>query len=230
MDEGRKRVLAIVAGILVARHLKTPEDLGESRPSPRTECFDRVRCPMGRSDHDADRWRVRQFTEERKTMTATFEDTLLSVWRQALVEDRKTVTLEGGQYPVRPTSRSKLREVDFRFEEQTLRGLEQNPNTRLALGTTGTRGKEGHAIPKRRPIHRQRGRRQAAILWAPRSCSINKRTEEHHQLKRCAHKATARVRKTVQIAPSWWKRFRLKRVKYSQGSLPRFCHERFACG
>jgi hypothetical protein len=37
MEEGRKRVLAIVAGILVARHLKTPEDLGDSRPSPRTE-------------------------------------------------------------------------------------------------------------------------------------------------------------------------------------------------
>jgi hypothetical protein len=37
VDEGRKRVLAIVAGILVARHLKTPEDLGDSRPSPRTE-------------------------------------------------------------------------------------------------------------------------------------------------------------------------------------------------
>ena len=36
-DEGRKRVLATVAGILVARHLKMPEDLGESRPSPRTE-------------------------------------------------------------------------------------------------------------------------------------------------------------------------------------------------
>jgi hypothetical protein len=37
MDEGRKRVLAIVAGILVARHLKNPEDLHESHPSPRTE-------------------------------------------------------------------------------------------------------------------------------------------------------------------------------------------------
>lgn len=37
MDEGRKRVLAIVTGILVARHLKTSEDLGDSRPSPRTE-------------------------------------------------------------------------------------------------------------------------------------------------------------------------------------------------
>jgi hypothetical protein len=34
MDEGRKRVLAIVAGILVARHLKSPEDLNDSRPTP----------------------------------------------------------------------------------------------------------------------------------------------------------------------------------------------------
>jgi hypothetical protein len=37
MDEGRKRVLAIIAGILIARHLKNPEDLRDSRPSPRTE-------------------------------------------------------------------------------------------------------------------------------------------------------------------------------------------------
>jgi hypothetical protein len=36
MDEGRKRVLAIVAGILVARHLKNPEDLQDGKPSPRT--------------------------------------------------------------------------------------------------------------------------------------------------------------------------------------------------
>ena len=37
MDEGRKRVLAIVAGILVARHLKTADDLFDSKSSPRTE-------------------------------------------------------------------------------------------------------------------------------------------------------------------------------------------------
>ena len=37
MDEGRKRVLAIVAGILVARHLKTDDDLFDSKRSPRTE-------------------------------------------------------------------------------------------------------------------------------------------------------------------------------------------------
>lgn len=30
-------MLAIVAGILVARHLKNTEDLHDSRPSPRTE-------------------------------------------------------------------------------------------------------------------------------------------------------------------------------------------------
>lgn len=37
MEEGRKRVLGIIAGILVARHLRTTEDLFDSRSSPRTE-------------------------------------------------------------------------------------------------------------------------------------------------------------------------------------------------
>ena len=39
MDEGRKRVLAIVAGILVAHHLKSTEDLFDNRASPRTEAM-----------------------------------------------------------------------------------------------------------------------------------------------------------------------------------------------
>jgi hypothetical protein len=62
-------------------------------------------------------------------MAASLEETLISVWRQVLVEDAKTVALEGQSYIVRQTSRFKLREVDFRFENQMLRGLEQNPNT-----------------------------------------------------------------------------------------------------
>jgi len=37
MDEGRKRVIGIMAAILVARHLKTTEDLFNSRDSPRTD-------------------------------------------------------------------------------------------------------------------------------------------------------------------------------------------------
>ena len=44
MDEGRKRVLAIIAGVLIARHLKNPEDLRDSRPSPRTESL--VACAV----------------------------------------------------------------------------------------------------------------------------------------------------------------------------------------
>jgi hypothetical protein len=75
-------------------------------------------------------------------MTASLEDTLISVWRQALVDDARAVVLESGTYPVRRTSRSKLREVDFQFEDQMLRGLEQNPktNSRWAqLARKGTR-------------------------------------------------------------------------------------------
>jgi hypothetical protein len=39
MDEGRERVLAIVAGILVAGHLTTTEGLFDHRVSPRTEAM-----------------------------------------------------------------------------------------------------------------------------------------------------------------------------------------------
>jgi hypothetical protein len=39
VEEGRKRVLAIVAGILVASHLKTTEDLFDNRASPKTEAM-----------------------------------------------------------------------------------------------------------------------------------------------------------------------------------------------
>jgi len=38
MDEGRKRVVAIIAGIIVARHLDTADDLfGGAQGSPRTD-------------------------------------------------------------------------------------------------------------------------------------------------------------------------------------------------
>lgn len=37
MEEGRKRVLGIMASILMARHLKTTEELHDNRSSPRTE-------------------------------------------------------------------------------------------------------------------------------------------------------------------------------------------------
>ena len=75
-------------------------------------------------------------------MAASLEGTLISVWRQALVEDARTVTLENETYPVRRTSRAKLREVDFRFNAEMLRGLEQNPNTNSRWAQLAQEGKK----------------------------------------------------------------------------------------
>src|SRR5713101_8139179 len=68
--------------------------------------------------HDAD-------SEE----TMTLEEALVTIWRRALVEGAAEVELDGQRFAVRETPRKRLREVDFVFEGQTLRGLEQNPKT-----------------------------------------------------------------------------------------------------
>ena len=61
---------------------------------------------------------------------STLEEALISVWRQALVEGAKSVSLAGKAYPVRRTQRRGLCQVDFEVEGETLRGLEQNPDTK----------------------------------------------------------------------------------------------------
>lgn len=58
------------------------------------------------------------------------EETLIAVWRQALDENANIVELEGRRYPVLRTQRLRLRQVDFEFEGEALRGIEQNPKTR----------------------------------------------------------------------------------------------------
>jgi hypothetical protein len=59
----------------------------------------------------------------------TLEEALVAVWRQALVDAADAVELGGKRFPVHLTPRKKLREVDFEFRGQPLRGLEQNPRT-----------------------------------------------------------------------------------------------------
>ena len=63
-------------------------------------------------------------------MTLSFEQALIEVWRQALVENAKTVKLGTDSFPVRSTPKSGLRQVDFTFEGNEIRGLEQNPKTK----------------------------------------------------------------------------------------------------
>ena len=58
-----------------------------------------------------------------------WDDALLSVWRQALVQGAKRVRLGGDSYPVRRTATSKLAQVDFEVDGQQIRALEQNPAT-----------------------------------------------------------------------------------------------------
>ena len=75
-------------------------------------------------------------------MAASLEETLTSVWRQALVENAKSVSLEKRTFPVRRTSRSRLREVDFQFNGHQLRGLEQNPETASRWAQLARQGKK----------------------------------------------------------------------------------------
>jgi hypothetical protein len=75
-------------------------------------------------------------------MTASLEEILISVWRQALIEEYKTVTVGGRSFPVQRTSRSRLRKVDFGSGDKTLRGLEQNPNTTSRWARLAREGKK----------------------------------------------------------------------------------------
>jgi hypothetical protein len=63
-------------------------------------------------------------------MNPAFEQTLVDVWRQVLVEDAKVVELGTERYPVRLTPKRRLWEVDFVFDRNKIRGLEQNPDTK----------------------------------------------------------------------------------------------------
>src|SRR5437667_685129 len=75
-------------------------------------------------------------------MAASLEETLISVWQQALIENAGNVKLENRTFLVRRTNRSKLREVDFQFEGRELRGLEQNPETASRWAQLAGQGKK----------------------------------------------------------------------------------------
>jgi hypothetical protein len=59
-------------------------------------------------------------------MTESFQNALINVWRQVLIEDAKAVELGAERFPVRQTTKSRLRQVDFVFEGNKFRGVEQN--------------------------------------------------------------------------------------------------------
>lgn len=75
-------------------------------------------------------------------MSSSFEQALIEVWRQTLVENAKTVELGTERYPVRSTPKRGLRQVDFVFEGNEIRGLEQNPQTKSRWAQLAQAGKK----------------------------------------------------------------------------------------
>ena len=73
---------------------------------------------------------------------ASFDQTLIEVWRQVLIEHSKIVKIKTGDYPVVQTSKSRLRQVDFEFEGNMFRGLEQNPGTKSRWAQLARSGKK----------------------------------------------------------------------------------------
>jgi len=75
-------------------------------------------------------------------MNPSFEQTLTEVWRQALIENAKVVVLGQERYPVRRTPKRGLRQVDFVFDGNEIRGLEQNPDTKSRWAQMARAGKK----------------------------------------------------------------------------------------
>ena len=75
-------------------------------------------------------------------MNPSFEQTLVEVWRQALVENANFVELGKERYPVRMTPKRGLRQVDFVFDGNEIRGLEQNTDTKSRWAQMARSGKK----------------------------------------------------------------------------------------
>jgi hypothetical protein len=75
-------------------------------------------------------------------VSTSLTSALLSVWHESLIEKKKIVEIDGEIYSVKQTAKSKLKQIDFRFEGRELRGLEQNPNTKSRWARLAREGKK----------------------------------------------------------------------------------------
>jgi hypothetical protein len=71
-----------------------------------------------------------------------FEACIISVWKQSLVESAKRIVVDGDSYSVRRTAKSKLAQIDFEFQGEPIRGLEQNPKTQSRWAQLAAKGEK----------------------------------------------------------------------------------------
>jgi hypothetical protein len=78
-------------------------------------------------------------------MELSLEQALTEVWRQTLIDNAKFVQL--GTLSRSPDASKKgLRQVDFVFEGNAIRGLEQNPGTKSRWAQLVRSGKKSDAV------------------------------------------------------------------------------------
>jgi hypothetical protein len=70
------------------------------------------------------------------------EETFLAVWRQVLLEGKKTVAVADDTFSVLITPKQKLKQVNFQLGGRNFRGLEQNPNTKSRWAAMARSGKK----------------------------------------------------------------------------------------
>jgi hypothetical protein len=73
---------------------------------------------------------------------SSFERALREVWRQALVENAKSVRLGPKTFVVKRTAKSGLCQIDFEIDGKQFRGLEQNPATKSRWAQLARSGKK----------------------------------------------------------------------------------------
>jgi len=75
-------------------------------------------------------------------MKASFEGTLISVWKQALVDEADVVRLGSERYLVTRSKAKMLRQVIFDVDGNSIIGIEQNPKTTSRWAKIARSGKK----------------------------------------------------------------------------------------
>jgi len=73
---------------------------------------------------------------------SSLECTLISVWRQAMIENADAVKLGTESYPVTNSRAKRLRLVAFVFDGNEIMGIEQNPKTKSPWAAVARAGKK----------------------------------------------------------------------------------------
>lgn len=75
-------------------------------------------------------------------MKSAFNETLITVWRQALVDEADVVKLGSERYLVTRSKAKMLRQVVFSIDGNPIIGIEQNPKTKSRWAAMARAGKK----------------------------------------------------------------------------------------